>query len=856
MSFYAQYYKCALQVNPSSYAQYRGKQSEEESRYNEEILEKCRENGIRIVGLANHGDVDSSESLRKHLVDNGITVFPGFEVMSAEKIHIVCLFPEEKTVTQLNRYLGALGLGMANAGNETSQLTCIEIGNNVKSFGGFWYAAHATSDNGVLKIGKMQNIWKAESLVAVQIPDSKDNIDPRYKNIIANTDPEYKRERLPAFINACDICKPEDLDKENATTLIKMTSPSFDNFIAAFKDPVSRIKLNSEVEKTYQSSINRMSVTGGYLDGLEIEFSDHLVAIIGGRGTGKSTIVNLIRYALEKEPTDRDRRKEFDLMISSNLGSNSKVELLVTSYAQHGKRFRIIRRYNASPVIEDMSGNVLKLRISDLMPTVELYGQNEIIDAVKDHVLVYRIVERLFDFNEETKRRIEEAYSQLRANSKLISTLRTDAEVDENEVSDLPALRERFGFFEKAGLKDKLPRLTQLASEEAAFEVFERSIPSDDIKWPALSFDDKSNSSLAPLNRLSEDFNKRIEEMKKTYTSTLQWLLGEYNKLKGDWDTQRNMYDQEIHDDLKQIEGIQDRSSSEIVAEYTTLIKKIEQVTPIQDRIGKRDKRLRELIDARGTLIENCRKCWDDYTQDINNQLRTLNRKRFKDAVRISVQFRQHKNQLLDLLKGIERIGDKALAGIEYYQNFDVFSFADDIRSGAVALKDKYHLTLAVAEKIVAGLSKEQLLAIEEMRLDDVYQIELLVNGQHKHLRTLSKGQQCTAVLSILLIESKDPLVIDQPEDNLDNAFIAESFISAIRENKITRQYIFATHNANIPVFGDAELIVAMEEVDGKGRIAEGGIGSIDAHSVKDKVISVLEGGRDAFLMREMKYGL
>lgn len=130
------------------------------------------------------------------------------------------------------------------------------------------------------------------------------------------------------------------------------------------------------------------------------------------------------------------------------------------------------------------------------------------------------------------------------------------------------------------------------------------------------------------------------------------------------------------------------------------------------------------------------------------------------------------------------------------------------------------------------------------------------VGGNFKTIDRLSKGQQCTAILNILLLDNKDPLVVDQPEDNLDNSFIAENLIELIRENKIKRQYIFATHNANIPVFGDAELIVAMEEKEGQGQITENGIGSIDAKDVKEKVVQILEGGRDAFQMRKRKYNI
>lgn len=161
-----------------------------------------------------------------------------------------------------------------------------------------------------------------------------------------------------------------------------------------------------------------------------------------------------------------------------------------------------------------------------------------------------------------------------------------------------------------------------------------------------------------------------------------------------------------------------------------------------------------------------------------------------------------------------------------------------------------------MAEKIVQGLTEKDLREIEEMRLEDLFVIKLFVNGRFKEMGNLSKGQQCTAILHILLLENKDSLIVDQPEDNLDNSFITDTLVTAIRDNKIHRQYIFATHNANIPVFGDAELIVAMDETEGHGHICEGGIGSVDSQMVKEHVVRILEGGEAAFKMREEKYGL
>lgn len=284
---------------------------------------------------------------------------------------MVCLFPPEKTLSELNRILGSLGLpATMEVETDPSTKSCIEIAKTIKDAGGFWYAAHITGDNGILKLGQMQQVWKDKLLVAAQIPASKEEIDPKYVNIIRNTDPQYKRERKVALINAKDIEKPEDLEAASASTLIKMTAPSFDNFVMAFNDPESRIRLNSEVENTYQSCIRKIEVFGGYLDGLVIEFSDNLTTLIGGRGTGKSTIINLIRYAMNIKVEGKEEKKEFDNMITANLGSQGRIEIEVVSNSYYGKKFKIIRRYNQKPVIEDEKNNVVDLEVRELLPLV------------------------------------------------------------------------------------------------------------------------------------------------------------------------------------------------------------------------------------------------------------------------------------------------------------------------------------------------------------------------------------------------------------------------------------------------------------------------------------------------------
>ena len=108
-------------------------------------------------------------------------------------------------------------------------------------------------------------------------------------------------------------------------------------------------------------------------------------------------------------------------------------------------------------------------------------------------------------------------------------------------------------------------------------------------------------------------------------------------------------------------------------------------------------------------------------------------------------------------------------------------------------------------------------------------------------------------MLHLLLLENKDPLIVDQPEDNLDNSFVAGHIVGELRESKTERQFVFATHNANIPVLGDAEWICVLGEEDGVGSVQADG--SIDLDLIKEAAANILEGGQEAFLRRREKYG-
>lgn len=220
-------------------------------------------------------------------------------------------------------HLGALGVDINNP-EAPVQKSALDIINYVNQKQGFIFAAHSTNDNGVLKC-RMNHDWRHNELLAAQIPGPVEDLrgveSDFYRKVFLNKDLNYYREREMAAINAADVESPEKIKSDGTSCLIKMTKPCFVSFKQAFLDAGSRVRLNSDKPENYASAIERVRFVGGYLDGVDIELSDHLNAVIGGRGTGKSTLLECIRFAFDLQPFGKAAKTQHEAILKNNLGN-------------------------------------------------------------------------------------------------------------------------------------------------------------------------------------------------------------------------------------------------------------------------------------------------------------------------------------------------------------------------------------------------------------------------------------------------------------------------------------------------------------------------------------------------------
>lgn len=283
---------------------------------------------------------------------------------------------------------------------------------------------------------------------------------------------------------------------------------------------------------------------------------------------------------------------------------------------------------------------------------------------------------------------------------------------------------------------------------------------------------------------------------------------------------------------------------------------------PLKEVTQKHNRNLELYKNNRRQLLNQ----WEDAKGAEFRMLEKAARKasnKLRRRVRISVTMAGDRRPLEQVLR---KVGGNLAAALERLRELNQLSlpeFVECCRAGKDSLMEKYKFPSGAAERI-AGASSEILMEIEELDLPATTQIELNTAADGapevwQKLEKLSTGQKATAVLLLLLQESEAPLVIDQPEDDLDNRFITESVVPIMRREKQKRQFVFSTHNANIPVLGDAEQIFGLnasgEAEEGKAKINHEHMGSIDSLPVRELVEEILEGGKDAFEMRRSKYG-
>jgi len=881
----AKFFRCAFQVNPAHYAKtFRGKDHGlDEPAYVAALLKKCSDLDVEVIAVTDHNHTGSIERFRSAASARGITVFPGFEVASSEGVHVLCLYDPGCSEAELQRFLGQLDITDTDPSTSLSRKSFSELLRCVKEQGGQTIAAHITQAKGLLSCLHGQariNAWRDPNLICVQLPGAVDGAPDDKRPILKNQNQDYKRDpgAAPdlaiAVVNACDVATPEDLEEASATCWVKMTEPSLEGLRQAFLDPYSRIRLATDEKPTEHAEFRALSWQGGFLDGCSLAFNENLNVLVGGRGTGKSTVIESLRYVLGFDPLGVDARKAHDGIISHVLKNGTRISLRARTYSP-AKRDYLIERTIPNPgVVRDDLGNVLPLSPKDIVPRAQVFGQHEISELTKEPAKLTRLLDRFIGRDDSAKVDKSDIGKRLAASRRQI--LESENRVAEllEKLAALPKLEETLKRFIEAGLEDKLKDKSQLVQEEQILKLSGERIENvRRLSKELFSAAPFERAFLEPVEKgvvpAAETFGPiatildELETAVKAAAHALDTAVGnadlKLNAVREQWEGRRQSVESEYERILRELQ----RSKASVDGEeFIRLRRQIELLKPLNEELARVSSSLEVSREHRRELVVQ----WEDAKAA---EFRALERaakkvtRRLEPRVRVQVAFSAVRDELIALLK--ERPGGRLKEALETFAEKPDLSLSDlasQARTGKDALVESYKLLPAQAERL-ADAEASVWLEVEELDLPPTTTIELNVAPEGapaawQTLDDLSTGQKATAVLLLLLLDSDAPLVVDQPEDDLDNRFITESVVPRMKEEKRRRQFIFATHNANIPVLGDAELIVGMDsnaDSDDAAKLFPKCMGAIDAADVRELVEEVLEGGRPAFELRRKKYG-
>lgn len=851
--------------------------------------------GINVAAITDYQGVRSAwfNPIRARAQESGIVVLPGAELSigqgAGRGVHLllICdpgvplpkiaeavrfqgsspdaLFDNEVRAAHRDVHLrGSLEEALKDL---RSQLGCVVIG------------AHATDKNGVLKVLGAEHTAKLLRDGLIDGIDHCENARQSLKSTRLLTD-----EQLDSL--ACTLSgDPKGLDELGTKTIsdgrqrltwIKLSKVNAGALKLALHDPRTRV-LTRPPAPVRHARILAMEVEGGFLDGMRVRFSDDLTTLIGGRGAGKSAILETLRYGLGSEPfTDQSERMS---LIRHALRSGGQVRLVIERPGAEQQRYSVTRVLDQRPRVSDLrTGAALDV------PPLDLFGpgaspvillQREIQAVARDDGFRRRLLDEIIgDDARHADAAVRRTVEELQRNARAIEELDRQLAKRDEYAERLSRLDADIAYYEQQGVAEKLERHSRFGADKARLDTavqrveHARSVYADsatavgeDLAEAGRELSAADSEEAAMLKALAAEIasaSTRVKDAVARVDDELASLLRRMEESRGRWPG----LIAGLEEDLRRVQ--RELGSGTMDAQrYVNSVSERTALQPIVDGMARteaqggqllaeRDALLRQLQDQRREGFTLRQRAAEDVNRILDRKLR-MNVTYLGDA-------REFSARLTAVLRG-SKVSADAIAAVTSASGVDGVELMQAVRQGADTVSARFQITDAMARRLVTWLTDDPGRArqVEILAPEDQVAIALIIDGGPRDLDELSSGQKATALLLLLFAQGGRPLILDQPEDDLDNRFVYEDVVALLRAEKgVTdparrRQIIVATHNANIPVNGDAELVLSLAAEGDKCEVHTRA--SIDDAEVRSEIRTVLEGGAEAFRRRAEKYG-
>lgn len=609
-------------------------------------------------------------------------------------------------------------------------------------------------------------------------------------------------------------------------------------------------------------SIHRLQVEGGFLNGLDIEFSAGLNVLIGERGTGKTSVIELLRYALQ----------------AGSLLDGAEARLTERARAALGDGVvRVEAEGPDGPIEVSRSYRDSEPRRVGAIPNVTVVGQTEMESIGYEPRSRLRLLDRYgggasaVEAQEATS-----ALSETRSLTEQLTQVRHDlARVAQalDELAGVPDDLANAVEAQQRGLEsvnataEEAERLSALQSQveaarqfldqirdaEGVLEANRRLVADASTRWrdsPLAQVDGGTGLAAGALEAMSkarEALSVANAEGERAATLLLE--------LRAAQETSLANLDRETKALRDHLESLQEGLSAAARA-----------VEGLRERAGTRTALLERRVQLEAELRKLAQERQAAYTAVSELRAKRLDR-RLDVAASLSRDFgpsiRVRVNGGADRSNFVAAIIE-ALTGSGLHYNtlgpllaesmspLELVEAAEQLNEDAIATAAGLPGTRAA--QIAMQLNTSELADLALSPIDDVIELELLDGAEYKPMKILSIGQRCTVVLPVILGAPTTCLILDQPEDNLDNAFLASTIVPGIAARASESQVIIATHNANIPVLGGAKRVLHMGSDGARGFLVSAG--GLEASDTRRAITEIMEGGLEAFQRRASFYGV
>jgi hypothetical protein len=879
-------------------------------------LSRCHEVGLQVIGVTDHNFIGKdylgrliqrNNEVSRNLGKEPLVIFPGFEVEISQGlgVHILCLFEINTPLEVIDEMVTELGLPSRRRVIDGA-ITPLNIDFNTlvsfiqghKDYPGIVIAAHPLAESGMLNNNFMTDHFQREMfrdprLLAMEIPKVIDSLPRGIQKIILSTNDchePWKRERPIATVMSSDCYSLKESGKGfigKRHSWIQFSKPSINSLRQAFNDHISRIKLDdlSPNDDIRYGKIKSLEIENvAFLDNQTLNFSSNLNCVIGGRGSGKSSILEYIRLCTNSLTKFSEQLSR----IQNTLQQDSILKLTWEDSNGLTDVFEFSRGQITIPTrAEVMDKDVILKSLG-----INIYSQREITQMGQDSPSLMPLIDQISgnELKEEIKKEME-------ATEKFISLIQSEIKFErlkqekvelEQEYEELKRKWDTFTSVKEFSEKKKRVTLTRDFVSKVKNDKNEIFGSLDQVVSSVTALSEQYESMLLDSQNLIE--HDYLNFIKVQFNQALQNVLIELETSKGNLN---NSISETIdnHTSWDHLKGEFDKNEKEfedacraqgITAEEFELLKDTEQkLTNKEQEVIQKEEEIIQLIEKlkeKGELLDSLNDAWKRQHEikqaKVNNliSLETIPKVTVNGVeipfLKIDIIYMSDFRHFRGLWKQFpndgrsrlgrnwELIGEMIIA--EFIQNSTYpspWSVLQKWLEDETIIPNELSPFYDELKKHI-GDNFEQWQTLRTKRIQDAIDItlyrtdgtragSLLDNG-------LSDGQKNTAILTLLFTQVNGPIIIDQPEDELDSDFIYNELVPIIRKMKNKRQIILVSHNANLPVNGDAELIYALKTDVGKGKLrTEGGL---DNPHVKKAILDIMEGSAEAFKRRSEKY--